>query len=141
MWVPDPGHPSSDSMLFTITKQLGLLVSPSFQWSPKKTASLTSLAPAVSAGCCLYQLESRATLSFTPYGGFYTEKLAGTSMPAASTNTEPGLPEVMQFFGLNVKWKNFVFDVSTFHPSNLPTLVVRSRQEQVVRTNYLFILT
>lgn len=121
-------------------RQLGLLVSPSFQWSPKNSKSYQFGTQLSVQAVAFYQLKAGATFSFTPYGGFYTEKIGRDINASGKYEHGTGATGSYAIFGLNVKWKNFVFDVSTLSPlqSTYAGGEVKAGSRWSVQTTYLF---
>lgn len=121
-------------------KQLGLLVSPSFQWSPQNSKSYQFGTQLAVQAAVFYQLKLSPTAGITPYAGFYTEKIGRDTNASGKYEHGTGAAGSYAIFGLNVKWKNYVFDVSTFQPlrSTYAGGEVSAGSRWSVQTTYLF---
>lgn len=121
-------------------KQLGVLVSPSFQWSPKNSKSYQFGTQLAVQAAAFYQLRVGPSLGLTPYAGIYAEKIGRDTNASGKYEHGTGASGSYSIFGLNVKWKNFVMDASVFHPfqSTYAGGEVSAGSRWSLQTTYLF---
>lgn len=121
-------------------KNLGLLVSPFFQWSPPNANSYQfgkQVSVQISA---FYQMKASADLSMTPYLGFYVESIGRDVNETGKYEHGTGASGKYSLLGFNVKWKSVVFDFSAFLPlqSSYASGEVTAGKRWALQATYLF---